>query len=435
MGGKDKVVCDMSGRVGEDDNEIRCWICLGGQDEEAPNGIETVWKRPCGCNLVAHESCLLEWTSEVASGKRAPPVCPQCKSVIHVTKRRSRLLQLRHFVESTNRIGFQFLIVSTVGGGVLCTIYTTLYTLGASSIRFICPSDLALRVLGVHVDGASVRLEPLTWRRLALIPMVPVMLVFSSSRARVMDLLSFALPLALSDKTHLPWNFQGPRLTLALLPWLRLCYHSVYDALVDPFIQACARRLRPSQDPGASDGDDDDFNIRLVIENEEQPPPQDEDAAAAGGEEEEQQQQQLAPGDENGAGGMVNGLVYSTVEWLVDFLDEDATRTPPPPQSANWVISPRSLSLKIGNALLLPLLSGMAGSMLSGLPFMRRLVPDRFNRNVIGGLLVIGARDVVNIITAILRVRQENSRSVLEYHQLDHHNCIHHNPNNNQTTN
>lgn len=420
----------MSGRVvGEDDDAFRCWICLGGQDEGPPNGIETVWKRPCGCNLVAHESCLLEWTSEVASGKKVAPVCPQCKNVIHVTKRRSRLLQLRHFIESTNRIGFQFLIVSTVGGSVLCTVYTTLYTLGASSIRCICPSDLALRVLGIHVDGSNIRLEPLTWRRMTLTPLVPIMLVFSSSRARIMDVLSFAMPLALSDKAHLPWNFKGPRLTLALLPWLRLCYHSVYDALVDPFIQACARRLRPSQEPGvqAEGEDDEDFNIRLVIEEEEDRRLQ------------VQAQEQQAPNNNEddvapAAGGMVNGMIYSTVEWLVDFLDDDTGRAPPPPQSANWVISPRSLSLKIGNALLLPLLSGMAGSMLSGLPFMRRLVPDRFNRNVLGGLLVIGARDVVNVITAILRVRQENSRSVLEYHQLDRHTCIHQN-NNDQPAN
>ncbi|KAA8916734.1 hypothetical protein TRICI_001130 [Trichomonascus ciferrii] len=252
-----------------------------------------------------------------------------------------------------------------------------------------------------------------------------------------MDVLSFAMPLALSDRAHLPWNFKGPRLTLALLPWLRLCYHSVYDALVDPFIQACARRLRPSQDPSARPDEDvdGDFNIRLVIENEEDQEQQQQQEQAQQQEQGEENGEALAV-DNGGAGGMVNGMIYSTVEWLVDFLDDDPARAaPPPPQSANWVISPRSLSLKIGNALLLPLLSGLAGSALSGLPFMRRMVPDRFNRNVIGGLLVIGARDVVNIITAILRVRQENSRSVLEYHQLDHHNCIHHNPDNDQTTN
>lgn len=431
----------------------RCWICLGSEDETPPNGIETTWKRPCKCNLVAHESCLLEWTSEVANGNNVNvnddgtnnsnnrvPVCPQCKSVIHVIKQQSQLLKFRQLIESTNRMGYQFLIVSTIGGTLLCTIYTTLYTVGASSIRFICPTDLAMKALGIHIDGTNVRLDPLTWRRLTLIPALPIMLIFSSSRSKLMDVLSFLMPFALSDKNHLPWNFKGPRLTLALLPWARLCYHTIYDAIVDPFIQACALQLRPSQDPNNmySGNNNDEFNIRLVIENEDdedddQPPPP-------------QGQQNNNNNNNNGqlqqpevAGGLINTLIFNSVEWLVELLDDDdnininnnnnnhnQNRRNPPPQSSNWIISARSLSLKIGNSLLLPLLSGMSGSILSSIPLFRKLIPDRFNRNIVGGLLVIGIRDVVNIVTAILRVRQESSRSVLEYNQLQHHNCIHH---------
>lgn len=87
-------------------------------------------------------------------------------------------------------------------------------------------------------------------------------------------------------------------------------------------------------------------------------------------------------------------------------------------RNADWVISPRSLSLRIGNTLLWPLIGGIVGGLLSKSPLIRKICPGRFNRNILGSLLVVFIRDIINVSSAFLRVRQENSRKIIDYQDL-----------------
>ena len=261
--------------------DYKCWICLITADEPPPEGTSKHnWRRPCTCNLVAHQECLLEWATEVSTrptgsnSRQGHPICPQCKSMIHIAKSRSLFVALRDLVESVNVTGFQFLFFTTIGGSALTTVYTILYSMGASSIRFVCPPDMAMEVLGIKND----RIMPLTFRRFALIPAIPLMLIFSGGRSVINDIAMFLGPLFLADKNTPPWKFSGPRLTLVLLPLARICYHAVYDVTVRKIIEEFAEKTRPGyqsrigtaqHNNNNEDDDGNGFNIRFVVRGED----------------------------------------------------------------------------------------------------------------------------------------------------------------------
>ncbi|ANB12058.1 E3 ubiquitin-protein ligase MARCH5 [Sugiyamaella lignohabitans] len=514
--------------------DYRCWICLGTADEPPPhNQKDHHWCRPCRCNLVSHQTCLLEWAAEVAStnprsllynsGPKTPQ-CPQCKSAIHIAKSKSLFIQLRDRIEAANASGFQLFFVTVIGGSIASAVYTSLYALGAASIRCICPRDMALPLLGISVTDQFVQIQPLSVRRMLLVPSIPIVLLLSGSRSTFADVVTLLMPLTLSDGDHLPWKLTGPRLTMALLPLARIGYHVLYDSLVEPIIQLCAARIRPSFSQGLTgrgDGegagvelafDDDDnnggplralgVNFEIVLH--------DENAGGAGDDPAGNIGDGIA--DEDGNNDNMNGLAgagpdqagrrggrvgqrrniltlllgrlgvlvanaldravlpAAAVDNAIPPVIQDDDAIPPVGQdqvngnlddplagqlnnanqdnnnnnnnniangqaennnggpadarlvrrqrAADWVFSSQGWSLRAGNTLLLPLFSGIMGSGLSLIPAFRRLVPDKFNRNIIGGMLIIVLRDLVNIATALLRVRQENSRRVLDYVEL-----------------
>ncbi|KAK9468070.1 hypothetical protein V1512DRAFT_246823 [Lipomyces arxii] len=73
----------MSVRVSDTD---QCWICFGtSTDPVVPPATEHKWRKPCKCNLVAHEECILAWIGPIKTSIE----CPQCKYVIKVQKSKS----------------------------------------------------------------------------------------------------------------------------------------------------------------------------------------------------------------------------------------------------------------------------------------------------------------------------------------------------------
>jgi hypothetical protein len=431
--------------------DYKCWICLGTADEPPPHGLPRHdWKRPCRCNLVAHQTCLLDWAAEVASANARSlvipfqaaeklPQCPQCKAPIRISKSVSKFILLREAIEAANATGFQVFFCVASGGSLASAMYTSLYAIGAASIRCLCPTDMALQILGVTVTEGGVFIQPLSLRRFILIPAIPLALLLSGSQSRFADVVTLALPLGLADKHHLPWKFTGARLTVALLPVARILYHMAYDVVVEPIIQRCAARVRPSYIPQvANDGQRllrHGVNIEIVVEEEIL-----QNGNQDGGEQDEQDDVQRLDGVNRQ--GMGQFLINQAGNWFADAVDraiplepedaappvdrpadgvaeqEDAQNGPPQlprRRGADWVFSTQALSLRVGNALILPLLSGLMGAGLSLVPGFRRLIPSRFNRNIFGGLLVILLRDIVNVSTALLKVAQERSRRVLEY--------------------
>lgn len=433
--------------------DYKCWICL---EAEPSSGEPPEWRRVCPCNLVAHESCLLRWVDElVATNSSKPPVCPQCKREIFIIQHKSSFLQLRDVIESANSTSIKLFIGAAIGGSALTALYTTLYTLGATSIRFMCSPDMALDILGIVVKSTGIEIHPVSLRKALLIPIIPVALVASRSSSTIIDILLCLIPFALADKSLPPWKFTGSRLTVSVLPVLRLVYFRLYKLLAQPLIDASARNMRSRG--GITAPNPLGIQVEFAGEIEVQ---DDRNENNEGGNAQE------APERENDR---LHNILHIVIGWIADrFIehnppqqafdgdDEDDEVLPPdnpnqprnaadegdneqqmenppmanghaprirrapaqPQEDYNWVISRRRLSLTIGNALLLPFFSNFVGLGLSQIPFIRRLVPDYLQRNVLGGILVIGVKDIVNVATSYLRMKKEKSMRVLQIQEL-----------------
>lgn len=447
-------------------DDYKCWICL---ETNTDDSTRKEWRRTCRCNLVAHETCLLQWAHELATSADSLklPVCPQCRKPIVIVQGKSWFLHIRDVIESANSVSIKLFMGAAIGGTAITAIYTTLYTLGATSIRFMCPSDMALDILGIVVKSTGVELHPVSFRKAVLIPIIPIALIASRSSSKMVDVLLCLLPFALADRSNPPWKFSGARLTVSLIPVLRLAYFRLYKLLAQPIIESSARRMRTNATRQNGGIGGINFGIDVVVEEEVAIPdnqdnnPGGNPAVPAEGDNpgvianiaqafvnwlirrvqennppapnlDANDDNNILPGDNENQQIDINNIEDNDNNDLQDNMDPPPmangrvnlrpirARPPPPePEDANWVISRRRLSLTVGNALLLPFLSNFVGIGLSSIPLVQRLVPDHFQRNVLGGLLVIGIKDIVNVATSYLRMKQENSARVLEYNEVE----------------
>ena len=79
----------------------RCWICLG---EEGEGGGQ-IWVRACGCSLISHERCLLNWIEETQKGQMLKKVLPIVMMGNNARKSRSFVPSVKEFINwrRTNR--------------------------------------------------------------------------------------------------------------------------------------------------------------------------------------------------------------------------------------------------------------------------------------------------------------------------------------------
>ena len=129
---------------------------------------------------VAHESCLLQWADLNALNNDSvvrSAVCPQCQRPIVVVEDKSMFLQYRDSFERSSSIFIKLMAGATIGGGILTTVYTTLYTLGATTVRFMCSNEMALDILGIVVKDRGVEIKPISIRNALMIPTIPFALI------------------------------------------------------------------------------------------------------------------------------------------------------------------------------------------------------------------------------------------------------------------
>lgn len=434
-----------------------CWICLE-SDGAADAQSAGPWRKVCSCNLYAHENCLLKWAASIEQNNNAggkPPSCPQCLRPIYIVKRTSLFLQLRDGVESFNSQTTSALVLTSVGSSIVLIFYTALYTLGSSAIRAICPPSMADAVLGASIDESGIRTIELTPRTTAIPAMVPILLVLARRTSTFANVALCLSPLMMASNNLPVWKFRNEKLVLALYPFLRLVYLKLYGKFIQPVIASIGKQLqtsrtKPSNDEGLLlEG----FNFEVVLEEEPVDfDDDDEEDAAAGGLRRNimgplgglinwirgnnmNNQPRNAANDRLGNGDgaanardplqnppnipqreneqrQPNGVVNGDNEAIADNLgenDEDVE------DDMNWIVSKQRLSLQIGYALIWPWTSSVVGTILGNIPLVQRYIPSAFNRNILGSILVVAVRDVVNLLTAYLRLKQERSARVLNY--------------------
>ncbi|KAK6349163.1 hypothetical protein TWF730_009916 [Orbilia blumenaviensis] len=373
------------------DEEDKCWICLDSRkDEEFAPSIHGVWKKPCKCALTAHEGCLLDWISDkekTPSEMNKPIQCPQCRSNIVLKQERSAIVDLGRTMEKLMRQTNTMAIFAGLGSAffITCTVY------GVNAVYLICGTKEANAI----ILGPNGRDFEWSWRLATGLPMLPIVLIVS--RTRLMDATLPILPLIYfcRDEPFYLTLPPSPAITLALLPYARTIYESLYNKFLLPYDRQWTAEIGPT---AATQGvEEENVGLEIQVRDVDGEEAANGDANLAAGEEEEE------PEPEAAAAGQQADV------WRVE---------------RELVLGPETANLVVG-ALLFPGVVAAMGGALGKIPLLRRILPERFHRNILGGCLFVLIKDIFTLYYKYKRAKQRRSREIMNYQKRTPRRDIH----------
>ncbi|EPS38761.1 hypothetical protein H072_7496 [Dactylellina haptotyla CBS 200.50] len=364
-----------------EDEDDKCWICFESRaDELIESSNHGVWRKPCKCALTAHEGCLLDWISDLEktpSSMNKPIQCPQCKSNILLRQERSTIVELGKSIERNVRRTNSVAIVAGLGSAFFVT--STVY--GVNAIYLICGTKEANAI----ILGPGGRDFQWTWRLAVGLPVIPLILVVS--RTRLLDATLPILPLIFFCHTE-PFHLTlppSPAITLALLPYVRSIYEAAYNKFLLPWDKKWTTEIGPTAATLATDDNDVGLEIQVVEmdENEEE--------------------EEVANGNADAHAPVAHAGADAGAE------GQDAWRV-----ERELVLGPETANLVVG-ALLFPGVVASMGGLLGKIPFIRKILPERFHRNILGGCLFVLIKDIFTLYYKYKRAKQRRSREILNY--------------------
>ncbi|KAG5734006.1 hypothetical protein E4T56_gene5179 [Termitomyces sp. T112] len=138
-------------------DDLRVISCFACHRHHAPHKPLRIWKNPCACTLVAHESCFLRWIDEAQATNALN--CPQCKITYELVNSQWRILRLL----SLGRLHCS-------GRIVMLGIYATATIYGSWAVK---------QFLGAEMQALLVPDDPAAWRWTTFItlPGIPFALI------------------------------------------------------------------------------------------------------------------------------------------------------------------------------------------------------------------------------------------------------------------
>ncbi|PUU78738.1 hypothetical protein B9Z19DRAFT_1083507 [Tuber borchii] len=375
----------------EEEEEKRCWICYTSEaEEELP---KSDWKSPCKCTLVAHESCLLEWIADLQRPENNNPggkiACPQCKTQIRLKERKSLVLDIVEVITRVVGRTVPVLLLAGVGSVVFvgCTVY------GVNTIYAVCGPAYANQILlGRNSEFAW------TWRLGIGLPLIPFVLV--ASRTRTFESALPVLPLIFfchSDPLYLSFP-PSPAITLAVLPYLRGAYNSLWSRFISPYEDRWIKDVTPAyaleNAENRQAANQNNINNQRRQEN-------------VNG---QQGNRQAGENGELGAEAAVNGNRWDGEVHL---------------ENHNIIIQGSNITNMILGALLWPSVARMVGENVLGKwpkawggDVVRKLLPEGVVRNVVGGLMAVVLKDFISLYCKYKRAQQFRTRKVMNYNDV-----------------
>ncbi|KAG2172553.1 hypothetical protein INT44_002568 [Umbelopsis vinacea] len=320
-------------------------------DEEDSEGK---WVKPCKCSLICHEECLLNWISENQKGQPFRRVlCPQCATPYQLVERVSIPLYILSKTDAAVHIAAPYITVL----GLTCSVLISSTTYGAYAVLTLFGPKQGERLLG----------QPgiWTWKTWVGLPMIPVVLI--ASRSRWADgILPFVAVLMVRasggpQQMRIGWP-PSPAVTVGFLPWFRLLYNNIFSIAR----QYLSRKLVRSRD---------------------------------------------------GSRARTLEQIHGRPRRRNSFDSEESGQDPYDDIEPDMLIGrdTRDVGITVVGALLWPAIGSMVGSCLSHLKVVRRIFPEPFHRNVLGGCLFVIAKDIANLMYRYEKVRQKQSRRIQEY--------------------
>ncbi|KAI9831578.1 MAG: hypothetical protein M1819_004810 [Sarea resinae] len=451
----------------EDSEPRRCWICLEEETDELGNSSE--WRTPCPCVLTAHESCLLDWLSDmeepsVLSDTTVPKkiFCPQCKSEIVVVRSRSVVERIVRVIEKTTQRLQVPAVLLAIGGGLwagslVYGISAIYLVFGEQDGEYILrgygdPAErtwdsffFAQRGLHLPIPGPQSMREWNVHLGLSL-PLLPVVLIYS--RTSIADHLLPMIPVLLwvtqsttGDITEaLRWP-PSATTSFAMLPFIKSLYNDVYERLFGQMEREWMKQIRPNareldgelignrNDNRAADDDEAgilvDINVEIVREEDEEQV--EEEAAAA--ENEQAVRRRGAAGDENARPAPAAAAAAPpmrrddlTIQSLYRTTNSVLGALALPGVSAlmgfllelglpkSWTSSPPP-SLAAAAAAATAAAAGVGG----GSSSRRGLLQSRWGRSLVGGCLFVVLKDAITLYCRWKVAQSHRERRVLDY--------------------
>jgi hypothetical protein len=224
----------------------KCWICICDSTEDDP-AKPPKWRSPCGCNLTAHEDCLLDWVADLenpTNRKRNPPpskiLCPQCKSEIKIARPTNYIVETVRALDRT--IGK--LVIPGLGLSLFGTIWTGFCIHGITAVHIVFGYHDARLILHSAISHGILNV--------AAYGLVPLSLIFS--RTNYAD---FVLPggTLFLLATQLRENFEidmtiwppKPSTVFACLPAIRSGYNFCYEKAFGELNRKWISEVQPRQ--------------------------------------------------------------------------------------------------------------------------------------------------------------------------------------------
>jgi hypothetical protein len=286
--------------------------------------------------------------------------CPQCKEPYRLQQKVSTLYKIASYYNKR----IDTIVPFVAGFGALSGAYVALTVHGWYSLCTFCGEDLALRLF----SNENWSRPSYVVRMLFGLQFIPIWLL--ASRTRYLDSVLPFIPLAFIEQDNvalyphprvslfpLPrYETLPPALTMCLLPWLRIMYNKLWDRIVVPWEKKWEESTGAGQ---IAIGEEvvQEPDIVVHINNGNGNGQAANEPAAAGEGPVLQQQQRQQQGED-----MEDVLLATNLT---------------------------TLCRKIVGAMLLPDACSLAGFLIGKIPWVRRKIPDRFSRNVIGGIVFL----------------------------------------------
>ena len=282
--------------------------------------------------------------------------CPQCKNPYRLQQKSSVLFKLASYYNKRIDNITPFI----AGFGAVGGAYVALTVHGWYSLCTFCGEDLALRLM----SDENWSRPSYVIRMLFGMQFIPIWLL--ASRTRYLDSILPLLPLAFIEQDNVTvypsmkvtlfptprYETLPPGLTICVLPWLRIVYNKLWDRIIVPW-EKTWEEATPTGQPALVQGPAAENNFVVQIVGD----------AADGA-----RNQQVGNGNRN-----INGVQQRGNDAEDVVLTTNLT----------------TLCRKIVGAMLLPDACSLAGFILGQIPWVKKRIPDRFSRNVIGGILFL----------------------------------------------
>jgi len=306
------------------------------------------------------------------------PTCPQCKTPIQLKEEQSLLLEVVDLLGRLAGRAGAFVAFGGIGSVIFvgCTVY------GVNTVYTICGPDYASRIL----LGRDSEFQ-WTWRLGVGLPLIPFVLI--ASRTRMFDSVLPVLPVIFFCHTD-PLHFTlppSPQITLALLPYIRSFYNAMWQRYIASYEERWVKATTP----------------KFALENAEA-----------------QQRQPNANGNRRRNRRGQEPVADIEIEAEMQHEWDGEVRL----ENHNIILQGSNVTSLVLGALLWPSVAKVIGQTLGKLPSawggdrVRRWLPTKLARNVVGGLMVVVLKDFISLYCKYKRAQQFRSRSIMNHSEV-----------------